>query len=212
MPDRNPAPGGWRGTVPAQPRLTRREACSLGLGLSAGAFLGSAPGRAMAAPPPTVRYVITDSRHPESLAFGELMCGHGAQRLEATDGLTRLWRDALLPLWRSGGGAIAGITPQGICAAIAEQGRSWGRRPALMGHHTIAADGLEAAHLVRAPRAVLKGAPALERCGAAWPQMMACLVSQRPAAADRGPSTPAYRSPSLAETTATRSLISWIIE
>lgn len=203
------------GTRPAQFGLTRRAACSLGLGLSAGALLGSAPARAMAAAPAapaTVRYVITDSRHPESLAFGEFMCSHGAQRLEATTGLTRLWREALLPLWQSGGGAIAGITSQGICAAIAEQGRSWGRRPALIGHHAIAANGSDAAHLVRAPRAVLKGAPALERCGTAWPQMMACLAMQRPAAVDSHTRGPAYRSPALAETPATRSLVSWIIE
>lgn len=201
------------GTRPAQFGLTRRAACSLGLGLSASALLGSAPARAMAAAPAApVRYVITDSRHPESLAFGEFMCSHGAQRLEATTGLTRLWREALLPLWQSGGGAIAGITSQGICAAIAEQGRSWGRRPALIGHHAIAANGSDAAHLVRASRAVLKGAPALERCGTAWPQMMACLAIQRPAAVDSHTRGPAYRSPALAETPATRSLVSWIIE
>lgn len=199
-------------TRPAQLRFTRREACSLGLGLSAGALLGSAPARAMSAASTTVRYVITDSRHPESLVFGEFMCSHGAQRLEATDGLTRLWQQALLPLWQSGGGGVAGITLQGIYAAVAEQGRTWGRKPALIGHHTMVENGSDVAHLVRAPGAALKGARSLDRCGTAWPQMMACLVMQRPTVADRHDSNPAYRSPALAEAPATRSLVSWIIE
>lgn len=200
------------GSMRAQPRLTRREACSLGLGLSAGAILGASPVSATRAAPASVRYVITDSRHAESLAFGRVMCSHGAQWLEITDGLTRLWRDALLPLWQAGGGAIAGITTQGACTGIAEQARSWGRRPVLIGHHSIVEGGADTAHLVRASRAVVNGAPALERCGAAWPEMMACLVIQRPASADRLMGSHVYHSPALAGSPAATSLVSWIIE
>lgn len=200
------------GGILAQPRLTRREACSLGVGLSAGATLGMNPWPAFAAPLPAIRYVITDRRHAESLAFGAVLSGHGAQRLETTEGLTRLWRDALLPLWQADGGAIAGVTPQGICAAIAEQARSWGRRLILVGHHSLGDDGRAATHLVRAPRAVLNAAPALARCGGAWPQMMACLVMQRPAGAAREMSGRPYQSPATPASPPARSLVSWIIE
>jgi hypothetical protein len=200
------------GAMPEQSRFTRREACTLGLGLSAGAFLGSSPTRAMSATPAAVRYVLTDNRHPESLAFGAFMCGRGAQRLEATDGLTRLWREALLPLWQSNGGAVAGLTSQDICTGIAEQARSWGRRPALVGRHSFGEQGAGAMHLVRGPREIVQAAPALDRCGAAWPQMMGCLVVQRPAPGGRQASSPVYRSPVLTGSPAAKSLVSWIIE
>jgi len=200
------------GVVPEQPRFTRREACTLGIGLSAGAFLGSAPTQALSATPAAVRYVITDNRHPESLAFGEVMCGRGAQRLEVTDGLTRLWCEALLPLWQSGDGAIAGLTSQDICTGIAEQARSWRRRPTLVGQHSISGQGRGAMHLVRGPREVVQAASALDRCGAAWPQMMGCLVVKRPAVGSRQASSPVYRSPVLTGSPAAKSLVSWIIE
>jgi hypothetical protein len=129
--------------------------------------------------------------------------------LEVTDGLTRLWREALLPLWQEKGGAVAGLTERGTWDCIAEQARSAMRKPILVAHHAVAADGA-AAHRISAPSAVLRSAGRLDRCGRVWPQAMAQLAT-RCAAQERIQAGDAYRSPTLAGPPPSLALVSWII-
>lgn len=191
-------------------KMTRRAACMLGAGLSASALFGLSPSPGLAAETGGIRYVVTDRRHPQSLEFGEVLARRGARPLEVTEGLTRLWQEALLPLWREEGGQVAGITRPETWACIAEQARSSGRRSILVGHHDLAAHGEAAAHLLTAPRPILDHAAVLETCGTAWPQVMAVLASQcrartRPVARQQ------YRNPAEAGPASTIALTSWII-
>lgn len=74
---------------------------------------------------PSVRYVITDRRHAASLAFARQWPAGTA--LEVTDGLTRLWRQALQPHWQSeAAGTVAGLTSREVWTCLAEQARSHG--------------------------------------------------------------------------------------
>lgn len=193
-------------------RVTRRKACAIGLSAAAGAALpplAAAP--ALAAAPSALRFAISDRRHPESLAFAEALAGHGVRRLETTGGLTRLWLEDLLPLWRGKGGAIAGITLFPTFVGLAEQARSHGRRSTLLAQHAIGADGAPAAHLARVQN-ILPATGLLQQCGGAWPQLMAEIVLRRDAL---GTPTAIRRRPPQqggADAVADRTLVSWIIE
>lgn len=191
-------------------KLTRRAACMLGAGLSAGALFGLSALPGLAAETGGIRYVVTDRRHAQSLEFGEFLVGQGVRRLEVTEGLTRLWQEALVPLWREKGGEVAGMTRPETWACIAEQARSGGRRSILVGHHDLAARGAAAEHTLSAPRPVLDHAAVLESCGAAWPEVMAglalhCRAGTRPAGRQQ------YRSPAETGSASTIALTSWII-
>lgn len=75
------------------------------------------------------RYVVVDRRYPESRAFAAALAANGGIRLDVADGLTSLWQNALVPLWRTpGNGPIAGLTSPAVLACLAEQARSEGRR------------------------------------------------------------------------------------
>jgi hypothetical protein len=189
--------------------MTRRGACSLGIGMSAMAVLGGAPAYAALGERPKIDYVVTDGRHSESLEFAAGLAVGGARPLEVTAGLTRLWSDALLPLWRNGGGIIAGLTLSGTWSCLAEQGRSWGRRSILVGHHGMSPDGDEVEHRVEGPNALRPGFEALSRCGGDWPRIMAALALRCPIDASR-PRISSYRSTDNAAPPAS-ALVSWII-
>lgn len=81
---------------------------------------------AMARSSQPVRYVVVDRRHAASVDFARQW--HGSAVLDVADGLTRLWRDALLPLWQTPGGTVTGLTSPGVWTCLAEQARSQGRR------------------------------------------------------------------------------------
>lgn len=198
-----------RGGMLDELRLTRRATCMFGASLSAGALFGLSASPGLATETGGIRYVVTDRRHSQSLAFGEVLARRGARLLEVTEGLTRIWQEALVPLWREKGGQVAGITRPETWACIAEQARGSGRRSVLVGHHDLADDAAAEHHLI-APRPILDRAASLEACGAAWPQVMAGLVLQcrtrpSPAARER------YRSSDAAGPASTLVLTSWII-
>jgi hypothetical protein len=200
--------------IPDGLTLTRRGACSLGLAITGGALgigaLGLGASCASATELPAMRYVVTDRRHVQSLEFSAVLIRQGVPPLEVTDGLTRLWREALLPLWQEKGGAVAGLTERGTWDCIAEQARSAMRRPILVAHHAVAEGGEAAAHLVSAPSAALRSARALDRCGRDWPRAMAQLAI-RCTADGRLEAGEPYRSPALADPLPSLSLVSWII-
>lgn len=189
--------------------LTRRTACSLGAGLSAAALgLPGTPG--FAAERNDIRYVLTDRRYTESLEFAAVLARAGNQRLEITDGLTRLWQEALVPLWRGQTGAVAGLTQPGTWSCIAEQARSCRRRSVLVGRHSpvLEADAIE--HLVSAPAPLLSGGLALENSGESWPLVMARLAARRPTGP--GPTVDQrFRSVLPAAAAPSAHLVSWII-
>lgn len=160
--------------------MTRRSACSLGIGISAAALLGGPPAYAALGEPRRIDFVVADKRHPQSLAFAAGLACAGVHPLEVTAGLTRLWREALLPLWRDRGGIVAGVTLPGTWACLAEQARSCGRRSILVGRHRLSQGGAAICHSVEAPSALRPSVDALSRCGGDWPQLMARLALQCP--------------------------------
>lgn len=192
------------------PSLSRRALCAAGTGLSVAALLGGAGAPGRAAAPRPLHYVVTDRRYPQSLEFGDSLVRQGAPRLEVTGGLTRLWAQALAPLWGGEGGVVAGLTLRATWTCLAEQARGCGRRSILVGHHALAEHGEGPAHLLSAPSPVLDAAAALDRCGDAWPRLMAdlagwCASSARPAGQGR------YRTSTAAATASDLVLTSWII-
>lgn len=86
-----------------------------------------------------VRFVVTDRRLPESLAFAIEHAKKGSARLEVTDGLTRLWQQSLVPLWREQGGAVVGLTTREVWHCLAEQARSQSRRTVLLHQYDVSA-------------------------------------------------------------------------
>lgn len=115
-------------------------------------MLGAPPGLAMlpGAPAPAkpsepfdvqqfnIRYVVTDLRLPESVTFGQAHASKGALRLEVTNSLTKLWQEALVPLWRERGGAVAGLTTREVWHCLAEQARSQSHRTVMLQQLDIA--------------------------------------------------------------------------
>ena len=104
-------------------QLHRRTLLTLGGSAAALTILGLVPVRALATSP--VRFVVTDRRHPQSIAFARQWSTSAP--LQVTDGLTRLWRETLLPHWQSDApGTVAGMTTREVWACLAEQARSHG--------------------------------------------------------------------------------------
>lgn len=195
--------------------VNRRTAC----GIVAGAVIGPLQGLLSPAFAGDVhhgrgdiRYVLTDGRYPESLAFAAAFRRRGIDRLEITDGLTGVWRNALVPLWRENGGAIAGLTRQETWMCVAEQARSTGRRSVLWVRHAFSAGGSLSGHRVSGSRTAVAAASALEICAHAWPAATADMILRCPpgdglATASRhvpGPDRMAPADPSTV-------LVSWLI-
>lgn len=115
-------------------RISRRALLGAGGGVAALAAVPAAlrvagGARGAARPAATgVRYVVTDRRHPPSLAFARGYVAQGSVPLDVVDGLTRMWQQSLLPLWRARGGAVAGLTTRSAWTCLAEQARSHGLR------------------------------------------------------------------------------------
>lgn len=164
------------------PVMTRRTACAFGAGLSAVALSGVAPLGATTIARGDIHVVIRDERRPESVRFSAVLAEKGARVLDVTSGLTRLWRDDLLPLWSMEGRRIAGLTERGVWECLAEQARSHGRRSQLVAHHGIAPDGSgSVTHFARAPQDIAQRTALLDACGAQWPNFMAQLALHCPA-------------------------------
>lgn len=110
------------------------------LALSAGAPVAAQAGERFDAQQFDIRYVVTDRRLPQSLAFGQEHAANGGIRLEVTDGLTKLWQESLAPLWRERGGAVAGFTTREVWHCLAEQARSQSHRTVVLLQHDVATD------------------------------------------------------------------------
>lgn len=195
-------------------KISRRAAC----GIMAGFAVAPPPGLASLAfaagvhERDDIRYVLTDKRHPESLQFAAAFRRRGVLRLEVTDGLTNLWRNALVPLWREPGGAIVGLTRRETWACVAEQARSCGRKSVLSGRHACSADGRVTEHFLSGSPSTLAAAAALDTCGMAWPGVaaelaMRCPVDDRRAAVDGRFAGPA----AAVESVPSSFLVSWVI-
>lgn len=86
-----------------------------------------------------VRFVVTDRRLPQSLAFAIEHAKKDSARLEVTNGLTRLWQESLVPFWREQDGAVAGLTTREVWHCLAEQARSQSRRTVVLHQHDVSA-------------------------------------------------------------------------
>lgn len=120
-------------------RISRRALLGAGGGIAALAAVADAPLFAVAAAQPLqatdlsdIRYVVTDRRHRQSLVFARAYVARGSRPLEIADGLTRMWQQSLLPLWRTGGGAVAGLTTSAAWRCLAEQARSHSLRTRIL--------------------------------------------------------------------------------
>lgn len=189
--------------------MTRREACAIA-GLSIGVLPFAGARAAAQSPKPGIRYVVTDGRHAESLHFGAVLQRQGAQGLDVTEGLTRIWSDALMPLWRDKAGAVAGLTLPETWAGLAEQARSAGCRTIMVGHHRVLESAGAVRHSVTLPAAVPGILPALDRSGLAWPQAIAEFAATFVSAAGRTPRI-THRTDMLAAAPVSVTLTSWII-
>lgn len=162
--------------------LSRRAACGLIAGAAAASMpdLGAcAPAIVVSRPGAGIRYVLSDRRYPESLQFAAMLRRHGAIALEVTDGLTSLWRNALVPLWRGeSGGAVAGLTRPETAACVTEQARSHARRPVLAGGHGLSARGQAVEHHLTGAPSTIADAAMLETSAQAWPLVMANLAER----------------------------------
>jgi hypothetical protein len=165
--------------------------------------------RAMTIPRSDIRYVVSDRRHPESIAFAALLVEDGCIQLDVGDGLTRLWQTALQPLWRGQGGMVAGLTRDPAWLCLVEQARGCGRRPILTVRHASNSCEGGGAHAVTGPRASLDYAPALANCGKAWPNVMAHIAAR--CAPRPGEVMEQIRQPAATGTLPDTSLVSWII-
>lgn len=82
-----------------------------------------------------IRYIVTDQRLPHSLTFARTLSMQGGQLLQVTEGLTRLWQESLVPLWRTPEGAVAGLTTIAVWHCLAEQARSQSRQTRVLEHY-----------------------------------------------------------------------------
>lgn len=195
--------------------ISRRGMCGLVAGLAVLPLPGVSAG-VFAAELPTarddIRYVLTDERHPESLQFAAVFERRGVARLEVTDGLTRLWRDALVPLWREKSGAIAGLTRRETWVCVAEQARSCRRKSILSARHGMTMDGRVTEHFVSGSRPTLADATLLQSCGTAWPTAVADLALHCTTASGAAGDHGRFRVGPAAEDAAPSSfLVSWVI-
>jgi hypothetical protein len=192
---------------------TRRSLCMMGAGLCAAALFEFKSSPVLAATDtslPTISYVVTDRRIRHSAKFGASLAELGIPTLEVTDGLTRVWRDALVPLWRGTGGAVAGITDHGTWACIAEQARSHRRRSILVGRHAEASVAGSASHFFTTGGAPAEIAALLGRSGNAWPRVLADLVTRYPLVAQPVANLQ-HHGLAIAGTIPALTLTSWII-
>lgn len=202
------APGGR--PRPGGPVVGRRACLTGGAGLIA--WLQPWPLAVGAAAPREVdiRYVLTDRRIGASLVFARALRADRAERGDVAAGLTSIWRNDLLRLWRSGAGGVAGLTTRGVWECVAEQARSHQRRTILAGFHAVDPRSGAASHrIVSSPR-VIDAAKAQGMGGAAWPLAMAAFA-KRCSAAERDCATEWRTGPPAPVAGPHDSLVSWVI-
>lgn len=196
------------GLVGGALRIDRRSLLGAGACAAVAGLATPALARVHAAGPAAPRYVITDRRYPQSLAFARFFEDRGAARLEVADGLTRLWQDDLVPLWRQAGGTVVGLTSRGIWDCLSEQASGQFRKARLIGRHMIDGNGGRTTHIVTAPEAALRAAGG-DLGGMGWMEGMARLTSR--CSPDTGACAEWRCGPPAPASAATQSLLSWMI-
>lgn len=203
------------GPVPKAAMISRRNACGIIAGLAATPLPGllwPALAAGVRRGRDDIRYVLTDRRFPESLEFAAAFQHLGVSTLEITDGLTNLWRNALVPLWREKGGAVAGLTRREAWVCVAEQARSSGRKSVLCGRHAFSENGGVMDHYLSGSPSTLADAAALDNCGTAWPGVAADLAMRCPVGDRRTSAGGRFAGPDRAMQAAPSFfLVSWVI-
>lgn len=118
-----------------QMRVSRRSVLRGGLAGGLIAATMSAAGPSLAAEPAAVRYVVFDTRLEASRKFARMAQARGAEALDIAEGLTRLWREHLIPHWQSDSRAVIGLTTRAVWDCMAIQSRDHFRRPCLLDLH-----------------------------------------------------------------------------
>jgi hypothetical protein len=146
--------------------MNRRNFCLSSLATAISGVVVAACGRNTAATPalPVVasaagvriyKYVY-DRRYAAARAFGaaaeRVASGRGV--LAITGDITALWRRDLQPLWRNGGGAIAGLTSARTLLCLEQLATDHWMRVAIRAEHAIL-EGPRVAHRLTAPEAML---------------------------------------------------------
>jgi hypothetical protein len=158
---------------PAAPANWMADRRTVLRGTAAIAALAATP---IAAAAGTVRFVVIDSRHRQSVMFGREGARFGADILDAADGLTLLWQDQLVPHWREPHGAVIGLTTRSVWDGLSQQALGQFRRPRLLGRHRHGggAGGLD--HALELPAALFDRTGRHLLDPAMWPAAMAVLT------------------------------------
>jgi hypothetical protein len=85
--------------------------------------------------------VIYDLQYDSSVAFASQAERLGATVRAIRSDMTRLWREELIPLWRSGNTVQMGMTGYDALFCVSMMARDWGVRPVYRMHHRAQADG-----------------------------------------------------------------------
>jgi hypothetical protein len=94
--------------------------------------------RAAIATPPKASLkplVICDLQYESSVSFGRYAQLLGAPVRAIRSDVTRLWREELIPLWRSGTAVQMGMTGYDALFCLSMIAREWGIRPVYRMHH-----------------------------------------------------------------------------
>lgn len=157
-----------------------------------------------------IRYVVTDRRQPASVEFGRVLSAGGARRRDISTGLTAIWQESLLPLWRNGVGSVAGLTTRPVWECLVEQARSQALRPVLTGFHWVDPRSGEVSHRIVASPRLIATASTLDSDRGNWPVAMAALAG-RCSSLEQGCAAE-YRAGARApDGTSSQSLVSWVI-
>jgi len=132
--------------------------------------------------------VVVDTRHGEAFAFGERAQTMGVPVRPIEGDITDLWSQVLLPRWRSGPVALAGMTERPALFLLERLGWDHGLRVVFEAEH--GPDGLGGImhSVVRSADAAL--APALAAAGSRWTAVLAdaMFAGNRAATRDFRPS------------------------
>jgi hypothetical protein len=146
--------------------MNRRNFClaSLATAISGAAVAaGCVPAGERAAPPVDASAAgvrlykfIYDRRYPAARSFGAAAqrapCSGGVVAI--TGDITELWSRDLEPLWRSGGGAIAGLTSARTLLCLEQLARNHWMRVVIRAEHAVLA-GQKFAHRLTAPEPMI---------------------------------------------------------
>jgi hypothetical protein len=159
---------------------TRRELMQGGTALAIGV---AAPLRALARAESAARWaplVIVDHAVADAPQFATAAAARGAAVRALRQGdIGALWMNEIEPRWRTGRGAIAGLTAGGPLFCLELFARDYGMCVAYRARHTLLASG-NLAHVVADADAQV-AAGALDAAGERWSAVAAALAVLEPA-------------------------------